>query len=103
MIVVCDEETIFNEIQKNGGKAVLSTKEYESGTDRIAEIATTIDADIIVNVQGDEPFISKDALEKVIALFNNSMVDVGSLILPGAFECLGRFGVPVFNYACSFF
>jgi 3-deoxy-D-manno-octulosonate cytidylyltransferase len=82
VIVVCDEETIFNEIQKNGGKAVLSTKEYESGTDRIAEIATTIDADIIVNVQGDEPFISKDALEKVIALFNNSMVDVGSLILP---------------------
>ena len=82
VVVVCDEETILNEILKNGGKAVLSTKEYESGTDRIAEIAATIEADIIVNVQGDEPFISKDALQKVIALFNNSLVEVGSLILP---------------------
>lgn len=82
VLVVCDEETIFNEIQKNGGRAVLSTKEYESGTDRIAEVAATIEANIIVNVQGDEPFISKDALQKVIALFNNPLVDVGSLILP---------------------
>ena len=82
VVVVCDEETILNEILKNGGKAVLSTKEYESGTDRIAEIASKIEADIIVNVQGDEPFISKDALQKVIALFNNSLVEVGSLILP---------------------
>ena len=82
VLVVCDEETIFNEIQKNGGRAVLSTKEYESGTDRIAEVAATIDADIIVNVQGDEPFISKEALQKVIALFNNPLVDVGSLVLP---------------------
>jgi 3-deoxy-manno-octulosonate cytidylyltransferase (CMP-KDO synthetase) len=82
VIVVCDEETILNEIRKNGGRAVLSTQEYESGTDRIAEIASKIEADIIVNVQGDEPFISKDALQKLIALFNNALVEVGSLILP---------------------
>lgn len=82
VIVVCDEETIQNEILNNGGKAVLSSKEYESGTDRIAEIAQNLEADIIVNVQGDEPFISKDALQKVIALFQNPLVDVGSLILP---------------------
>jgi 3-deoxy-D-manno-octulosonate cytidylyltransferase len=82
VVVVCDEDTILNEILKNGGRAVLSTKEYESGTDRIAEIAAKIEADIIVNVQGDEPFVSKDALQKVIALFNNSLVEVGSLILP---------------------
>lgn len=82
IIVVCDEEKIKNEVENNGGKAILSLKEYESGTDRIAEVAEKIDADIIVNVQGDEPFISKNALQKVINLFQNKKVEIGSLILP---------------------
>lgn len=81
VIVVCDDERIRYEIDSCGGKTFMSTKEYESGTDRIAEAALQTEADIIVNVQGDEPFISKDALGKVIALFANDDTQIGSLIL----------------------
>jgi 3-deoxy-manno-octulosonate cytidylyltransferase (CMP-KDO synthetase) len=81
VIVVCDDAIIFNEIESFGGKAVMSAKAHESGTDRIAEIAATSDADIIVNIQGDEPFISHEALEKVLGLFQNEEVLIGSLML----------------------
>src|SRR6187402_1976041 len=54
VIVVTDSDIIYNEITANGGKAVMSKKEHESGSDRIAEAAADMDVDIIVNVQGDE-------------------------------------------------
>ncbi|HOZ51242.1 MAG TPA: 3-deoxy-manno-octulosonate cytidylyltransferase [Chitinophagaceae bacterium] len=82
VIVVCDHEIIFNEIISFGGKAIMSRNQHESGTDRIAEVAQDLDADIFVNVQGDEPFISALSLQKLISLFSNQDVEVGSLILP---------------------
>ncbi len=82
VIVVCDDQRLMDEIETAGGKAVMSLKEHESGTDRIAEAALEIEADIIVNIQGDEPFISKTSLEKVIALFQQKEVQIGSLMLP---------------------
>ncbi|MBX2932523.1 MAG: 3-deoxy-manno-octulosonate cytidylyltransferase [Chitinophagaceae bacterium] len=78
--VVTDSEIIFNEIVNNGGKAVMSIKEHESGSDRIAEAITNIDVDIVVNVQGDEPFVKKEPLEKLLATFNDSTVQVASLM-----------------------
>jgi len=81
VIVVCDDVRIVKEIETCRGNTFFSQKEHESGTDRIAEAALDTEADIIVNIQGDEPFISKDALEKVIALFKNDEVQIGSLIL----------------------
>lgn len=81
VIVACDEQILLDEITNHGGKAILSKKTHESGTDRIAEIASDIDADIFVNVQGDEPFISEIALQKLISLFDNPEVQVGSLKL----------------------
>ena len=53
VIVVTDSDIIYNEITQHGGKAVMSKKEHESGSDRIAEAATDMDVDIIVNVQGE--------------------------------------------------
>lgn len=82
VVVVCDEEIILNEIIKHGGQAVMSKSLHESGTDRIAEIAGNMGADIIVNIQGDEPFIEKEALQKVIQLFNDDHVRVASLMMP---------------------
>jgi 3-deoxy-manno-octulosonate cytidylyltransferase (CMP-KDO synthetase) len=82
VFVVCDDERILTEIQAAGGKALMSIREHESGTDRIAEVAADIDADIIVNVQGDEPFIDAGALEDLLRLFENEEVQVGSLRLP---------------------
>ena len=80
VIVVTDSEIIFNEITSNGGKAIMSQKNHESGSDRIAEAAENLDVDIIVNVQGDEPFVQKDPLEKLLATFSEPNVQVASLM-----------------------
>ena len=78
--VVTDSEIIFNEITSHGGKAIMSKKEHESGSDRIAEAIEHLDIDIVVNVQGDEPFVKKEPLEKLIAVFKDGKVEVGSLM-----------------------
>lgn len=80
VIVVTDSEIIFNEIVSHGGKAKMSVKEHESGSDRIAEAVTDMDVDIIVNVQGDEPFVKKEPLEKLLQQFSDPSVQVASLM-----------------------
>jgi 3-deoxy-manno-octulosonate cytidylyltransferase (CMP-KDO synthetase) len=83
VIVVTDSEIIFNEITGHGGKAVMSRKQHESGSDRIAEAAADMKVDIIVNVQGDEPFVKKDPLEKLLKVFEGDagkQVQVASLM-----------------------
>ena len=78
--VVTDSEIIFNEIISHGGKALMSKKEHESGSDRIAEAIEHLNIDIVVNVQGDEPFVKKEPLEKLIAVFKDDKVEVASLM-----------------------
>ena len=78
--VVTDSEIIFNEITTHGGKALMSKKEHESGSDRIAEAIEHLAIDIVVNVQGDEPFVKKEPLEKLIAVFKDENVEVASLM-----------------------
>jgi len=80
VFVVTDNNIIYKEINENGGKAIMSKKEHESGSDRIAEAVAEMDVDIIVNVQGDEPFIKKEPLEKLVRLFNDPGVQVASLM-----------------------
>jgi len=64
--VVTDSEIIFNEIVSNGGNAIMSKKTHESGSDRIAEAIENLDIDIVVNVQGDEPFVKREPLELLL-------------------------------------
>jgi len=78
--VVTDSEIIFNEIVSNGGKAIMSKKTHESGSDRIAEAVENLDIDIVVNVQGDEPFVKREPLERVLACFEDPTVKVASLM-----------------------
>lgn len=81
--VVTDSDIIFQEISSNGGKAVMSKKNHESGSDRIAEAVEGMDADIVVNVQGDEPFVKKDPLEKLLMVFegeDGKNIQVASLM-----------------------
>lgn len=78
--VVTDSEIIFDEITKNGGKAIMSIKTHESGSDRIAEAIQDLDIDIVVNIQGDEPFVKRGPLEKVLACFDDATVQVASLM-----------------------
>lgn len=83
IFVVTDSDLIYKEITSNGGKAIMSIKEHESGSDRIAEAVENMDVDIVVNVQGDEPFINTEALEKLIEVYRNDTekkVDLASLM-----------------------
>lgn len=83
VFVVTDSNLIFDEIISNGGKAIMSIKEHESGSDRIAEAIADLDVDIVVNVQGDEPFTEAEPLEQVLSVFKNdaeNKVDLASLM-----------------------
>ena len=80
VVVVTDSDIIFKEVTDNGGKAMMSRKEHESGSDRIAEAAAGLDVDVIVNVQGDTPFVKKRPLENLLQQFVDTSVQVGSLM-----------------------
>ena len=83
VFVVTDSDIIFNEIKNNGGDVIMSKNSHESGSDRIAEAALNIDCDIIVNVQGDEPFTEKESLKSLINVFNCDFnnIDLASLMV----------------------
>ena len=78
--VVTDSDIIFNEIVLHGGKAIMSQRSHESGSDRIAEAIQNLPIDVVVNVQGDEPFVKKEPLQKLLTVFNDTTVQVASLM-----------------------
>lgn len=83
VVVVTDSDIIFNEITAHGGKAVMSRRQHESGSDRIAEAVADMHVDIVVNVQGDEPFVKKEPLQKLLRVFEGEegkKVQVASLM-----------------------
>ncbi|MCB0446907.1 MAG: 3-deoxy-manno-octulosonate cytidylyltransferase [Gelidibacter sp.] len=82
--VVTDSTIIFDEIVSNGGKAIMSKLEHQSGSDRIAEAVEDLDVDIVVNVQGDEPFTERESLSKVLEVFKDDHkkeIDLASLMV----------------------
>ena len=83
VMVVTDSDIIFDEIVNNGGKAKMSKRSHESGSDRIAEAIADMDFDIVINVQGDEPFVQRKPLESLLRVFKedeNNTVQVASLM-----------------------
>jgi 3-deoxy-alpha-D-manno-octulosonate 8-oxidase len=81
--VVTDSDVIFNEIKNRGGKVIMSIKDHECGSDRIAEAVENLDIDIVVNVQGDEPFTNREGLEQVLEVFKGAdadKIDLASLM-----------------------
>jgi len=82
VFVVTDSDVIFQAIAENNGKVMMSLKEHECGSDRIAEAVESMDVDIVINVQGDEPFIDESSLKKLIDVFkqdNQQEIDLASL------------------------
>ncbi|WP_299839027.1 3-deoxy-manno-octulosonate cytidylyltransferase [uncultured Tenacibaculum sp.] len=80
--VVTDSDVIYDLIVDAGGKAIKSLKEHDCGSDRIAEAVEDLDVDVVVNVQGDEPFIDAVSLEKLITVFHEDaaqQIDLASL------------------------
>ncbi len=83
--VVTDSNLIFEEIVSNGGNVVMSTKKHETGSDRIAEAVKGLDADIVVNIQGDEPFVNKEILAALLQVYKEKGAEniaVASLVFP---------------------
>ena len=81
--VVTDTDIIKEEVEKHGGKVIMSIKEHECGSDRIAEAVVDLDVDIVVNVQGDEPFVKKEPLVKLLNVFqaeDAAQIDLASLM-----------------------
>ncbi|MGB6269323.1 MAG: 3-deoxy-manno-octulosonate cytidylyltransferase [Olleya sp.] len=84
VIVVTDSDIIYDEINKIGGHVLMSKKEHDCGSDRIAEAVENLDIDVVVNVQGDEPFTEVESLEKLIKVFKEDeekQVDLASLMV----------------------
>lgn len=84
VFVITDSDIIYNEITNNGGKVMMSKKEHDCGSDRIAEAVENMDIDIVINVQGDEPFTDSESLAKLIEVFKNDpdkTIDLASLMV----------------------
>lgn len=83
VIVATDDERIFQAVNAFGGHPVMTRADHPTGTDRVAEVAETLDADVIVNVQGDEPEIDPAGIDRVVALLaDNPDVPVATLACP---------------------
>lgn len=80
VIVATDNKAILENVTGFGGKAVMTSASHISGSDRIAEVAQTLNYDIIVNVQGDEPLIKAEMIDDVIALLDDKNASIGTLI-----------------------
>lgn len=84
--VATDDERIYNTVTAMGANAVMTSPDHQSGTDRIAEALDKIGGnfDVVVNIQGDEPFIQKSQIETVVACFNDADTQIATLGKPFA-------------------
>ncbi len=83
--VVTDSEEIAESVKSHNGKVIKSKRNHQTGSDRIAEAAAQVEADIIINVQGDEPFVNKESLEKLIQTLRDDKtgsIDIATLVFP---------------------
>jgi 3-deoxy-manno-octulosonate cytidylyltransferase (CMP-KDO synthetase) len=80
VLVVTDSDEIMNEILAAGGSVKKSTKDHQSGSDRIAEAIASMDVDVVVNIQGDEPFVEKEPLQDLLNCFKDPGVAVASVM-----------------------
>ncbi|MFN8339616.1 MAG: 3-deoxy-manno-octulosonate cytidylyltransferase [Saprospiraceae bacterium] len=81
VIVATDHPKIFNHVHTHGGKVMMTSESHISGTDRIAEVAATLDSDIIINLQGDEPLVAPQQIAELIALVSKPNVSIGTQCL----------------------
>lgn len=83
LLVATDDARIFDAVSRFGGKAVMTSPTHRSGTDRVAEATAQADADVVVNIQGDEPFISPRVIDQLVQPFHSeSGVEMSTLMRP---------------------
>jgi 3-deoxy-manno-octulosonate cytidylyltransferase (CMP-KDO synthetase) len=83
-IVATDDQRIFDAVTQFGGKVVMTSTEHRTGTDRCLEAYYNcgIEADVVINVQGDEPFIAEEQIRSLMQCFSNPQTDIATLIKP---------------------
>ena len=86
VVVATDDERIYDAVRSFGGEVVMTSTEHNSGTDRCAEAYEKLgyEADIVINIQGDEPFIAPEQINTLIACFENDAIDIATLVKPFA-------------------
>lgn len=84
VVVATDDERILNAVLSFGGEAMMTSSEHRSGTDRCAEAYERLayKADIVINVQGDEPFIKPEQIDNLIGCFDNKTIDIATIAKP---------------------
>ena len=88
VIVATDDERIYDTVVSFGGEVVMTSPDHKSGTDRCAEAYEKLgyEADIVINVQGDEPFVAPEQIEALIGCFDSEEVDIATLVTPFSAE-----------------
>ena len=88
VIVATDDERIYNTVVSFGGEVVMTSPDHKSGTDRCTEAYEKLgyEADIVINVQGDEPFVAPEQIEALIGCFDSEAVDIATLVKPFSAE-----------------
>jgi 3-deoxy-manno-octulosonate cytidylyltransferase (CMP-KDO synthetase) len=83
LLVATDDQRIFDAVSAFGGKAVMTSPDHRSGTDRVAEATANLAADVVVNIQGDEPFISPRVIDQLVEPFHSeSGIEMSTLMGP---------------------
>src|SRR5437764_10318697 len=83
VVVATDDERILTAVRSFGGRAEMTRADHQSGTDRVAEVAARLKADVILNLQGDEPLIDPGALDQLVSLLtNNTAAMMATLAVP---------------------
>ena len=90
VIVATDSEEILQACNKHSCKAVMTSSQHRSGTERVHEVSKSVDSDVYINVQGDEPMIRAEHISKLVELMHNKEIAVGTLKTPAAPEDLGN-------------
>ena len=88
VVVATDDERIYDAVVSFGGEAVMTSANHKSGTDRCAEAYERLgyEADIVINVQGDEPFVAPEQIEALVGCFDDETVDIATLVKPFSAE-----------------
>ena len=84
VVVATDDQRIIDEVERFGGRAIMTSTAHRSGTDRCAEALAKMEGkyDVVVNVQGDEPFIRKEHIEALLTCFTNPATQIATLAKP---------------------